>query len=231
MNAFKKLVHTYGGQKSLEVKSKIASVWYFNTEQGLTSYLVNEFELVNFLNSTAFEIIAIQVYIGGYCVKGNGIFEHRVNKLTMNGTIKYQTLENCDVTDSRFAPLQYTLRSKHLIILEHQHELLKALGGMVIRHIEYISRAKVSQISFQAIFNSTWTPFIVSLKSITFTEAPNNFFESREEAIYPFNKPPSVPTMHERSPLLPIGGESAQNMDHVFRQKKRNQQTKKAIRY
>eukprot|EP01031_Cornospumella_fuschlensis_P043947 gene43947-53731_t len=124
VNAFKKLVHTYGGLKPLEVKSKIAAVWYFNTEQGLSSYLVDEFELVNFLNSTAYEIIAIQAYIGGYSVKGSGIFEHRVNKLTLNGTIKYQTLENCDVTDTQFAPLQYTLRSKHLIILEQQHELL-----------------------------------------------------------------------------------------------------------
>lgn len=208
VNAFKKVFHTFSGRKPPDLKTKVALVWYAGTSSSpsLASYLVDEMELTSLLSSTAAEVLAIQAYIGGYAVKGNGVFEHRINKLTKTGTVKYQTLESCDPDALDQHSVQFTLQhTKQLVITEHQHELLRSLATMLTRHIESVSRAKVSQLAFTAVFNSTWTPFLVAIKALTLTEAPEIFAADREAAVYPMGAAPAVPALPQRSLLLPMG--------------------------
>lgn len=64
------------GQKESTVRTKIAVVWYIQSSRAISSYLVDETELYSILRNKLTEIVAIQVFMGGYSYNGNGIFEH-----------------------------------------------------------------------------------------------------------------------------------------------------------
>ena len=66
------------GHKEHHIKSKIAVVWYIQSSSVMSSYLVDEIELLSILRNRLLEIIAIQVFMGGYSYNGNGIFEHNM---------------------------------------------------------------------------------------------------------------------------------------------------------
>ena len=85
LNSYKSIVDAFisrskalKGHKEPAVKSKIAVVWYVQSNQTISSYLVDSMELQTILRSELVEVVAIQVFMGGYTFNGNGIFEHNM---------------------------------------------------------------------------------------------------------------------------------------------------------
>eukprot|EP00981_Chlorochromonas_danica_P002647 scaffold521_cov177-Ochromonas_danica.AAC.1 len=205
VNNLKKAFHNFAGHKAPEVKTKIALVWYVNASHSLASYLVDEVELSALLTQPVNEIIAIQAYIGGYPVKGSGIFEHRISKTDKRGRVKYDSIERCDLDDLGLAKVQFTYPCKELIITDTQHELMHSLSILISRYIEGVTGGKVSQMTLVSVFNSSWTPFFVTLKTLSLTALPAGELVDREQFIYPLGIAPQPPAFDQRSSFLPVG--------------------------
>jgi hypothetical protein len=78
VDAFSARSKALKGQKDHSLRHKIAVVWYVQSSYAISSYLVDEVELSTILQSHLIEIIAIQVFMGGYPFNGNGFFEHNM---------------------------------------------------------------------------------------------------------------------------------------------------------
>jgi hypothetical protein len=78
------------------MKNRVATIWYHRDKDNsdeIFSKLVTEEELTIILRTSAFhDIVAIQLYIGGWPLKGSGIFEHHVH-VRSNGSLTHETYE------------------------------------------------------------------------------------------------------------------------------------------
>ena len=63
--------------KHHEMSGKIAIVWYVDDKNGIHSHFVDDIQLRSFLEEPVYECLAVQLYIGGFALKGSGVFEHR----------------------------------------------------------------------------------------------------------------------------------------------------------
>ena len=61
------------------LESRIAIIWYLQSDKELASFLVDEKDLYTVLNGLTEEVVAIQVYTGGitHSPTGNGLYEVR----------------------------------------------------------------------------------------------------------------------------------------------------------
>ena len=78
VDAFTSRSKALKGHKESAVKAKIAIIWYVQSNNIMSSYLVDQIELQAILRSELVEIVAIQVFAGGFTFNGNGIFEHKM---------------------------------------------------------------------------------------------------------------------------------------------------------
>ena len=68
---FKSKSRSGQGSKHYSLKSKIAIVWFVNQRNQISHYLVDDLQLQSVLNDDAiYEILAVQLYIGGHPMKG-----------------------------------------------------------------------------------------------------------------------------------------------------------------
>ena len=190
------------GFKELKLKSKIATVWYLESGRKISSYLVDEAELTALLHNHLAEILCIQVFMGGYYLKGNGIFEHRMF-LQTDGTSKHETFEMIDPITSQPQSM-FTNNCEKLAITEQQHSIATALCKYLNKHINFMTSANVSQIVLQVVFNSSWVPYLVSSRKVMLEDAPEEFLHRREELIFPAGRAPQLPCFNPNSLLLPM---------------------------
>ena len=202
VTSFKAKSHAFKGYKTTDLRTKIGIVWFLRSESDLSSYLVDEMELGRILNSSLPEIVAIQVYIGGYYAKGNGIFAHKVWRLR-NGSVKHQSYENTDsMIESNLS--QFSAYSKQLVVQEFQANIMTSFAQTICRHIEYAGNANLEFVHFQVVFDSAWQPYLVAVRDIIFMDASPEFDEDRHQMIYLNGKKPSMPPLHENSLMLPV---------------------------
>lgn len=200
--SFKHKSHAFKGYKESELRTKIAIVWFLRSERELSSYLVDEVELGRILSSHLPEIIATQVYIGGYHAKGNGIFAHKVWRLR-SGQMKHQTYENIDsAIESNLS--QFSAYSKQLVVQDFQADILRSFAQTISRHIEHAASANLEFLHFQVVFDSSWNPYLIAVRDIIFMDAPQEFEEDRNRVIFVDGKVPTMPPLHENSLLLPV---------------------------
>jgi hypothetical protein len=108
------------GFKQPQLISKIATVWYIQSNHSISSYIVDDIELRRILENKLIEIIAVQVYIGGWPVKGNGLFEHRM-WIESNGFVRHQTYEYID-TSEQLAPTTFSTNKLKIFIVANEME-------------------------------------------------------------------------------------------------------------
>lgn len=199
----RKKSNVFKGYKSAELKPKIAIVWFVRADKSLSSYLATDKELGSILSSGLREVVAVQVYIGGFAMKGNGIFQHRITRAS-NGSLVHQSHELLDSLGD--PPLScYTNKCKRVIVLEQpMSDRLRALGTALARHLEYTSSGEVEHLSFQVAFNSTWDPFLVAVRDVTLMKMPVLFYRDFDRHVFLDGIPPSFPLPHEQSGLLPV---------------------------
>ena len=200
---FKKKSNQFKGYKSHDLRPKIAIVWFVRVNKVLSSYLVNDRELGSILSSELKEVIAIQTYMGGFALKGNGIFVHKITRAS-NGTVIHQSQECLDsLSEPAFAC--YTNKCKMLNIIEHpMSDRLKKMGSYLIRHLESISgNGEVNFLTIQVAFNSTWDPYLISVRDISLAKMPSQFYTHFNSLVYFDGKAPIIPSLHEQSSLLP----------------------------
>jgi hypothetical protein len=142
VSSFKRKSQLFRGYKSKELKNKIAIVWFVRTNKTLSSYLVSEKELLSILNSELREILAIQVYVGGFSLKGNGIFLHRIIRDSKDSSsLLHQSFEYLDTPvspdPSATTASCYTNKNKKIPLIEYPYvDTLKAFGTYLLNHIE-----------------------------------------------------------------------------------------------
>ena len=125
----------------------------------MSSYLVDSMELQTILRSELVEIVAIQVFMGGYTFNGNGIFEHNmwldrfrratnctyahisffINFYRKNCVIKGRTYEYISELDGGFKIAVMTNNSLKLETIDKRHEAMKNLVSRLNRHLEQIT--------------------------------------------------------------------------------------------
>jgi hypothetical protein len=201
LEAFKKKSQSFRGYKATELKSKIALVWFVKSDKTLSSFLASEKELGSILQSELHEVLAIQVFMGGFAFKGNGIFYHKIIRLN-SGILSHQTYE---LIDSFTEPLtsQYTNKCKKLIVLESQSEILRNLGAYIVKYIELTSKAEVEYCTFQVSFNSVWDPYVIGVRDLTLGKLQASFFHRFEQQVYLNGIPPRIPAPNDESAFLP----------------------------
>jgi hypothetical protein len=194
VESFKKKSQAFRGYKSVELRSKTAIVWFVRSDNSFCSFLVDEKELGSILHSELKEIVAIQVFMGGFVFKGNGVFYHKVTRLS-SGVLSHQSYELIDsLTES--VNSQFTNKThKKLIVLESQSETLRNLGSYLSRYIEMTSPkgSEVEYLSFLVSFNSTWDPFLVGVRDLGLGKMPSSFFQRSEQNIFLNGVPPTIP--------------------------------------
>jgi hypothetical protein len=194
VESFKKKSQAFRGYKSVELRSKIAIVWFVRSDKSFCSFLVDEKELGSILHSELEEIVAIQVFMGGFVFKGNGVFYHKVARLS-SGVLSHQSYELIDSLNES-ANSQFTNKTnKKLIVLESQSETLRNLGSYLSRYIEMTSPkgSEVEYLSFLVSFNSTWDPFLVGVRDLGLGKMPSSFFQRYEQNIFLNGVPPTIP--------------------------------------
>jgi hypothetical protein len=231
--SFKKKSHLYRGYKSTELKNKIAIVWFVRTNKTLASYLVSEKELLSILNSELKEILAIQLYIGGFSLKGNGIFYHRIIRDSKDpSALLHQSFEYLDspVTPDPSATTSscYTNKNKKIPLIEYPYvDTLKAFGTYLLNHIELncgdlplsgtgkppVSnlmtlssqgrKQQVDYLSFQVAFNSLLEPTLITVTKLHLSDVSMKFYHQFDSVVYLNGVRPSFPSFYEQSALLP----------------------------
>jgi hypothetical protein len=190
VSALKKRAGKLRGKKLIHnERSKFASVWY-RTQQGTMVYrLLDEAELFFLLGDRTYTqfISAIQVFFGGYPLKGCGIFEHHYvhtpGREPVHRTFEYvHTPQSIDIFDLnhqieevRGVPVEGAesrrpsttsdapvIKQERLNISETQHEILIVQTAKLMKLIEKTIRCGVTKATFVYFFNTSWTPFVVA---------------------------------------------------------------------
>eukprot|EP01035_Chromulina_nebulosa_P027782 gene27782-36582_t len=211
LNSYKSIVDAFTsrskalkGHKEPAVKSKIAVIWYVQSNQTMSSYLVDSMELQTILRSELVEIVAIQVFMGGYTFNGNGIFEHNMWLDRKNCVIKGRTYEYISELDGGFKIAVMTNNSLKLETIDKRHEAMKNLVSRLNRHLESTMKCRIAQITIQAAFNFAGVPHILSCRCISIVDAPPEFIADRDKFIFLPGCEPQMPSYSVSSLLLPM---------------------------
>lgn len=201
VHTFKQRSKTFPGYRPTEMRSKIAVVWYLQTESIVSSYIIDEVELTTLLSTTAKEVLAIQVYLGGSPCRGNGIFEHR-QWPQRDGSLKHSTHEYLDdITDVNLA--LFTSRGRKINVLDQQQTVLSQMALVLSRHIESQYICRVAEMSFTVVFSSSAIPYLVAAREISLENLPSYFLDHRDACIYLEGDVPHLPPFNEMSRLFP----------------------------
>lgn len=202
--AFRKRLPLLKSKRVGEYYSKLAMIWYIEAPKKIIHRVVDEKELDYLLSNKFFVqyITAVQIYFGGYPLKGSGWFEHRV-WLSDKGREMHETFElvlpppqpdigdlhmflsnfgttvlnsvaalPSDTTTAR-AP-DILMQQNKLLITEAQDYYLRKVSSKLISHIQDYVHSKVVNIKIFFGFNSTWAPFIISASDVQLREVPSH---------------------------------------------------------
>ena len=174
------------GKKRYDLLEKIAIVWFFDFHRNIRSKLVDDLELQSILKTACFvDILAIQLYTGGYSMKGMGVFEHIVSFQT-SGDYSHKTFELSSIsapnTYNHFSQVQYSPSSSSLsihdksvyrfAIIESQHVSIMKHAQQIMKVLENVVHSTIVHIVFQVVFDSTWTPFFMCINSLQVPPLP-----------------------------------------------------------
>ena len=77
LRVFKQKSKAMKGSKHYSLINKIALVWYVDARNNMQSHLLDDVQLRSFMEDNIYECLAVQLYIGGFPLKGSGVFQHR----------------------------------------------------------------------------------------------------------------------------------------------------------
>lgn len=152
-------------------------------------------------------MLAIQLFIGGWPLKGSGTFEHRAwidTKVQDTNTSKSQQMNYCTyelAARDPTVPLSQG-ESFRLIVTESQHDMIVSVSKRIIKQLEQVSNARVINIILDVVFNSAWMPVVLGAKQIRLDNIPP-YLESPAEKhslVFAGGDAPSVP--HVRTTRL-----------------------------
>ena len=217
VRSIKARAFTLRGEKQLTSKSIVATVWLMESSSVIPK-IVTESELIElFLNKQSLNsVLAIQVYLSGWPLRGSGVFEHLV-QINQDGARKYQTSEFLNPPDEQSVST-YSRGAQKLIITETHHDVLKGYAKKLIVALEKCSKSIIASIIVQFAFDSTWTPYIVTARNIVLCNAPAEWFQShavRSSLIYSSGLCPSS--------LIPSIAQQIKSKESEERENIRNQ--------
>jgi hypothetical protein len=186
IKSLKSRAHTLSCDKHA-MRSTVATVWYLDTSNNtILSYVVDEFGLVNLFEDkySLDKVLAIQVYLNGWPLKGSGVFEHRIT-MDGEGRRQYETTEFVNPPDDSHVTT-YSTGIRKLFVTETQHNAIKILSRKLLKVLEISSKTTVASLVIQVVFDSSWIPYIVTAKNIVLCDASYDWFtrSRREEMIY-----------------------------------------------
>ena len=209
------------GLKDHTLKTKIATVWFVNSKNSIQSYLVDDLQLKSILDECyntdgVDEILAVQVYIGGYRMKGSGVFEHRYY-MRKNNQVAYQTNELVSVLGNDVTT--YSSNADRLHISESQHDSIKTMARRLARKMEQKSKGKVANVVFQVVFSSSWVPFLVCCRASLLWHPDMSVTLYRSEVLHALPPPLPPNASNHGSILLPHSrGNDEAGLDFGFTQ-------------
>ena len=200
VRSFKAKSRGLKGFKDIDSRSKIATVWYMTSKATMASYLVDDEQLASILHEEfVLEILAIQVFMGGWPIKASGIFEHRY-WVRKNGTVGSETFElACVANGQNISTFSHNL--DRLLIGEAHHEACANYAKRTIKRLELIARSKIANIVLQIVFNSSNFPFLVGIRGVFLWYPSSHFLENRCKLCFAASRYPEIPT--NRSAILP----------------------------
>jgi len=194
LKAIKMRTKALKGCKNGQFKSKIATIWYMERNDRVTSFVVDEMELHTIANSKYVNsLISLQVCMGGYPLKGNGMFEHRM-WTQKDGMVNHATYES-ELSGDYSVRNVFTSGQSRVRIVENHHVVLSSLCNLLVRHFLQTANTRITDLTFQAVFSANHTPFIVYYKKFGIVDPPAAFFNdvNRAAFIYPTGEaPPSI---------------------------------------
>lgn len=194
LRAIKTKTKALKGYKDGQFKSKIATIWHMERNDRVTSFMVDEIELLTIANSKyVSSLIALQVCMGGYPLKGNGMFEHRM-WTQKDGLVNHATYES-ELSGDYLMRNVFSSGHSRVRIVENHHVVLSSLCNLLVRHFLQTTNTRITDLTFQAVFSANHTPYIVYYKKFCIADPPAAFFNevSRAALIYPTGEaPPSI---------------------------------------
>lgn len=194
LKAIKTRTKALKGCKDGQFKSKIATIWYMERNDRVTSFMVDEMELHTIANSKyVSSLISLQVCMGGYPLKGNGMFEHRM-WTQKDGVVNHATYES-ELSGDYSMRNVFSSGHSRVRIVENHHVVLSSLCNLLVRHFLQTANTRITDLTFQAVFSANHTPYIVYYKKFGIADPPAAFFNevSRAALIYPTAEaPPSI---------------------------------------
>lgn len=186
IKSMKSRAHTLSCDKHA-LRSNIATIWNLDTSNNtIFSYVVDEIGLVDLLedNFSLDKVLAIQVYLNGWPLKGSGVFEHRIT-MDSEGRRQYETTEFINPPDDAHVTT-YSNGIRKLFVTETQHNAIKILSRKLLKALEVSSNTTVASIVIQVVFDSSWIPYIVTAKNVVLCDASYDWYtrSKREEMIY-----------------------------------------------
>ena len=190
LRVFKQRAKTMNGSKHHSLINKIALVWYVDSRNNIQSHLLDDVQLKSFLEDNIYECLAVQLYIGGFPLKGSGVFQHRF-WLRVDNSVGHETTEL--VSSARPDLSIYMENTNKLTISDTQHTTLKKLAKRVIKLLERNMSGTVASMVLQVAFSSSWTPFVVAAKSMLFWGADSRLALYRQASLFVCD-PPQPPS-------------------------------------
>jgi hypothetical protein len=186
IKSMKSRAHTLSCDKHA-LRSSIATVWNLDTSNNtIFSYVVDEIGLVNLFedNFSLDKVLAIQVYLNGWPLKGSGVFEHRIT-MDSEGRRQYETTEFVNPPDDAHVTT-YSKGIRKLFVTETQHNAIKILSRKLLKVLDVSSNTTVASIVIQVVFDSSWIPYIVTAKNVVLCDASYDWYtrSKRDEMIY-----------------------------------------------
>jgi hypothetical protein len=186
IKSMKSRAHTLSCDKHA-LRSSIATIWNFDTSNNtIFSYVVDEIGLVNLFEDkfSLDKVLAIQVYLNGWPLKGSGVFEHRIT-MDSEGRRQYETTEFVNPPDDAHVTT-YSKGIRKLFVTETQHNAIKILSRKLLKVLDVSSNTTVASIVIQVVFDSSWIPYIVTAKNIVMCDASYDWYtrSKRDEMIY-----------------------------------------------
>ncbi len=181
----------------LGLRMKIANIWHLEPDGSMNCHLVDEIELAAILDSVESNIkssiVAVQVYIAGQSMKGNGVFEHIYSvDFDSNKPAKHhETFElgfNKYDMSHRFkcvaAGPAATTQGGKCRVLETPHNMLINVTKNIVAILERTGKVNVSKLVLQFAFNNTWQPYIIACSEIMLFNTPPSFTSVRNTVIF-----------------------------------------------
>ena len=198
LRVFKQKSKVMKGSKHHSLINKIALVWYVDARNNMQSHLLDDVQLRSFMEDNIYECLAVQLYIGGFPLKGSGVFQHRF-WLRVDNSARHETTELVSAAGPDLTI--YKENTEKLTISDSQHAALKKLTKKVIKLLERSMNGTVASVVLQIAFSSSWTPFVVAAKSMLFWGADRRLALYRQASLFMCD-PPQPPSDGSRGSVF-----------------------------